>query len=137
MDDNAKVCQSCGTAVVKVQGDLGLGGNVVTIGGEQPQEAPAASAADVEKKVKIFGIVGIACGVVGLLLSLITLFLAFPVMVAGIVCSILGLKAAKEAGIDNKLCIFGLIASISGPIIGFVISFVIGVIIGILSSLLA
>lgn len=137
MDDNAKVCPNCGEPVAKIEGDLGLGGNVVTIGGEQPQEAPAAAATDVEKKVKILSIVAIACGVAGFLFSFITVLLAFPLAIAGIICGILAIKSANDAKISKTLPIIGLVAAIAGPVVGFIVSFIVGFIIGLIAAAVA
>lgn len=75
------------------------------------------------QKTNIKSIVAIACGIVGLVLSLIlpgwTCLIALAVSVIGIVFAAMGMKEAKTTNSGKGLAVAGLVCGIIGTVFSF------------------
>lgn len=122
VEDGVKICPACGCEIANATAQF-TEPQVVTIG-EAPAAYPVVSN-EKQKKIQTLGIVGIACGAIGIVLALLSPILGFILAAAGIVCSILSMKTAKSEGIKNNLAFIGIGASVVAIVAGL-INFVIG-----------
>ena len=96
-------------------------------GAELPQEAVVAEGVvETKDPGKVFGLISMILGIVGLALSVICCtygaYLASPMGIAAIVLGVIGNTKSRSAGFENKQGKLGLILGVVAIVVGVVMS---------------